>query len=73
MQWYGGNTDEDHAAAVIFNINGWEYVSEKLETPELPWAAQDWSYIADVERYTQAKDMLNDGATLEEIMEIYND
>jgi len=30
MQWYYGETDEDHAAAVIFNINGAEYVKEKL-------------------------------------------
>lgn len=26
MQWYRGQTDEDHAAAVFFNINGAEYV-----------------------------------------------
>lgn len=26
MQWTNGNTDEDHAAAVFFNINGYEYV-----------------------------------------------
>lgn len=26
MQWYLGDTDEDHAAAVFFNINGAEYV-----------------------------------------------
>lgn len=26
LQWYDGDTDEDHAAAVIFNINGAEYV-----------------------------------------------
>lgn len=26
MQWYYGETDEDHAAAVYFNINGAEYV-----------------------------------------------
>lgn len=26
MQWYNGHTDEDHAAAVFFNINGAEYV-----------------------------------------------
>jgi hypothetical protein len=30
LQWYRGDTDEDHAAAVIFNINGAEYVKEKL-------------------------------------------
>lgn len=26
MQWYYGESDEDHAAAVFFNINGAEYV-----------------------------------------------
>ncbi len=30
-QWTRGDTDEDHAAAVIFNINGYEYVEEKQE------------------------------------------
>jgi hypothetical protein len=32
MQWYYGDTDEDHAAAVYFNINGHEYVKERIET-----------------------------------------
>ena len=30
IQWYYGNMDEDHAAAVMFNLNGAEYVKEKL-------------------------------------------
>ncbi len=30
LQWYRGETDEDHAAAVMFNINGAEYVKGKL-------------------------------------------
>lgn len=30
LQWYRGETDEDHAAAVFFNINGAEYVKDKL-------------------------------------------
>ena len=29
MQWYHGDRDEDHAAAVFFNINGSEYVDRK--------------------------------------------
>lgn len=29
MQWLRGDRDEDHAAAVFFNINGAEYVLEK--------------------------------------------
>ena len=30
-QWRRGDTDEDHAAAVLFNINGAEYVRERLD------------------------------------------
>jgi hypothetical protein len=35
MQWFFGARDEDHAAAVYFNINGAEYVRERMtaETP----------------------------------------
>lgn len=29
-QWINGDTDEDHAAAVFFNINGAEYVKGRL-------------------------------------------
>ena len=29
-QWMAGETDEDHAAAVFFNINGAEYVKSRL-------------------------------------------
>jgi hypothetical protein len=30
MQWFLGDHDEDHASAVFFNINGAEYVKERL-------------------------------------------
>lgn len=30
LQWQRGDVDEDHAAAVFFNINGAEYVKSKL-------------------------------------------
>jgi len=30
IQWMDGDTDEDHAAAVIFNVNAAEYVRERL-------------------------------------------
>lgn len=33
MQWFRGDTDEDHAAAVYFNINGAEYVKDKQKGP----------------------------------------
>ena len=48
MQWYNGDTDEDHAAAVIFNINGAEYVDEGLAQAH---AAADWSYQAQLEQW----------------------
>jgi hypothetical protein len=36
MQWYYGNRDEDHAAAVYFNVNGAEYVrARRLVDAEL--------------------------------------
>lgn len=31
MQWFYGDRDEDHGAAVFFNINGAEYVREKRQ------------------------------------------
>jgi hypothetical protein len=30
LQWIEGDRDEDHAAAVMFNINGAEYVSQRM-------------------------------------------
>lgn len=29
MQWFRGDTDEDHAAAVFFNVNGAEYTKAR--------------------------------------------
>lgn len=35
-QWLRGDVDEDHAAAVFFNINGYEYVKAKMaKTPSV--------------------------------------
>ena len=31
LQWMRGDRDEDHAAAVFFNLNGAEYVRKKME------------------------------------------
>ena len=31
MQWVTGQDDEDHAAAVLFNIQAYEYVKSKVE------------------------------------------
>lgn len=33
MQWFNGEEDEDHAAAVMFNINGAEYVKDGNAKP----------------------------------------
>lgn len=38
IQWHQGDVDEDHAAAVFFNINGAEYVKAKMETLKAPLA-----------------------------------
>lgn len=32
VQWLSGETDEDHAAAVFFNINGYEYVNARVKS-----------------------------------------
>ena len=31
-QWMRGDIDEDHAAAVFFNINGYEYTKDRLQS-----------------------------------------
>lgn len=31
LQWFKGDVDEDHAAAVLFNINGAEYVKGRMK------------------------------------------
>lgn len=32
-QWVAGERDEDHASAVMFNLNGYEYVQLRLDDP----------------------------------------
>lgn len=32
VDWLSGKTDEDHAAALFFNVNGAEYVKERMES-----------------------------------------
>lgn len=34
QQWMNGESDEDHAAAVFFNISGYEFVKTKLNVSE---------------------------------------
>lgn len=33
IQWFQGDIDEDHAAAIYFNVNGAEFVKERLCQP----------------------------------------
>lgn len=39
IKWLRGDRDEDHAAAIFFNVNGAEYVKNKLDktTSNLPF------------------------------------
>jgi len=31
MQWFSNEEDEDHAAAVLFNVNAFEWLKEKIK------------------------------------------
>lgn len=43
IQWYRGDTDEDHAAAVFFNINGAEYVGDGSYAPVFDADRDGWA------------------------------
>jgi hypothetical protein len=43
IQWYRGDTDEDHAAAVFFNINGAEYVGDGSHAPVFDADRDGWA------------------------------
>ena len=40
-QWFDGELDEDHASAVFFNINGYEFVRAKSTKPKRK-ASKKW-------------------------------
>lgn len=40
MQWWLGDVDEDHAAAVMFNINGAEYVKARMAAVNIQVAVE---------------------------------
>jgi hypothetical protein len=45
VQWLQGATDEDHAAAVIFNLNGYEYVrGRRDDTQAEPPLSDTWEW-----------------------------
>lgn len=48
-QWMRGDEDEDHAAAVAFNINAYEYVKARLD-------AQVWTLTEEGRAYVDARD-----------------
>ena len=52
-QWYAGDRDEDHAAAVYFNVNGAEYVRDLMVAAE-EYAATHPTTVRDA--YAQAMD-----------------
>lgn len=55
MQWYRGECDEDHAAAVFFNIQAAEYVKERMASvPEPDSYAQGMCSIGGTLFYIKA-------------------
>jgi HNH endonuclease/NUMOD4 motif-containing protein/dATP/dGTP diphosphohydrolase len=50
-QWFSGETDEDHAAAVWFNVAAAEYLKWKLE-----FEGEEWRPIPGYEGYYEASD-----------------
>ena len=47
MEWYYGEQDEDHAAAVFFNINGAEYVDTGGIDPTITELVEEGSSLFD--------------------------
>lgn len=50
MQWLDGERDEDHAAAVIFNLAGAEYVKGKMLDEEMK-VLNEWDALIDCNDY----------------------
>lgn len=46
-QWLRGDTDEDHAAAVFFNINGYEYVKARQQEIEADKETQLMKFLTE--------------------------
>jgi hypothetical protein len=53
-QWWDGERDEDHAAAVFFNLNGAEYVREKMEAEAPMTVREAWQVAQDAQREATA-------------------
>lgn len=63
MQWLDGNVDEDHAAAVWFNINAAEHVKERLDVAvddkapsTVAWPPTWWPTANDYKAYMRMRD-----------------
>ena len=50
LQWMRGDTDEDHAAAVFFNINGAAYVLDRMSSEERMIAEDDARFLQEWKR-----------------------
>lgn len=60
QQWYRGDKDEDHAAAVFFNINGAEYVKENLNAEkEVPALAPECYMSPELRAVAEANTQLS--------------
>ncbi len=57
VQWYNGEADEDHAAAVLFNMNGAEYVKDRLPK-RLEYFPVEQEFPEEVEEVGSADDVI---------------
>lgn len=66
FQWYTGDQDEDHAAAVIFNVNGAEYVKDQQANkrakaePEVVPIEEYEKRVGDVKNYDDPRQPANE-------------
>jgi len=64
IQWYYGETDEDHASATFFNINGAEYVKEQIEHNTSISVGSDLEANESITQYLLRKGILDDPRNL---------
>jgi dATP/dGTP diphosphohydrolase, N-terminal len=60
MQWFSGDRDEDHAAAVMFNLNGAEYVQGRIDG------------AFDMEQYVASIAPQFEGVDVDEVVKVYD-
>ena len=56
IQWFDGEDDEDHAAAIMFNVNAYEVIRDKLSKGNVRLIKNNGEYIGikDKNRWTPA-------------------